>query len=512
MSGTSKLVIVYHRQPYEEVVQDGKVVFQENSSPNGIVPTLKSFFGRVEQGTWVAWKRAPDPDAVTWPRKVSFDDHYGRYDVVRLPLEPDRIRSFYHVTSKEALWPILHSFPWQFSASNVDWDTFEEVNRRFAEAACAEAADDALIWVHDYNLWLVPFYVRQLKPKARIAFFHHTPFPGPDVFNILPWRDRVVDSLLACDLVGFHVPRYANNFAAVAVGLRGAKVTEELPASRGLDRCGRALSDPSVVTRLAHDGRIVRLDAWPVGTDPRVIHQLLGSDDSRAALDRIAQELSGQRLIVSIGRVDYVKGTKEMLQTYERLLSRRPELHGKVKLLVTSVKANKGMAVYRDARAEIEQLVGHINGRFSRLDWSPVLLFTDKVPFPEIVRYYKAADICWTTPLRDGLNLVAKEFVAAHEGNDGILILSEFTGVSVELPDAVLCNPYSEDSMDRAMDTALAMDPPEARRRARAMYEMVSTYDIARWAEHCFERFAELDGTGDDLPAVLTLPPSRASA
>ena len=508
----SNLVIVYHRQPYEEVEEDGQTVFRENSSPNGIVPTLKSFFGRVERGTWVAWKHASEPTRTPWPRRVSFDDSWGKYDVLRIPLTPQQVRSFYHVTSKEAMWPVLHSFPWQFSAENVDWDTFVEVNRRFAEAACETAADDAFIWVHDYNLWLVPGMVRELKPRARVAFFHHTPFPAPDIFNILPWREQIIDSLLSCDLVGFHVPRYANNFAAVARGLRGATIAEQRPAARGLDAMGHALSDPDVVTALEHEGRRIVLDAWPVGTDPEAIAQVLKTEESTRALAAMRAELGEQRLIVSIGRVDYVKGTKEMLLAYDRLLERRPELHGKIKLVVTSVKAARGMAVYRTARQKIEQLVGQINGQYGRLGWSPVLLFTDMVPFEEVMRYYRLADICWTTPLRDGLNLVAKEFVAAHEGRDGVVVLSEFTGVSVELPDAVLTNPYSEGSMDRAIEQALGMDPAEVARRAQRMFAMVCDYDIGVWAEHVFEQFDKLDSRDTDLPRLLRSTPPKMLA
>ena len=176
----SSLVIVYHRQPYEEVVENGRTVYREHESPNGIVPTLKSFFGRVVDGhgAWVAWKQVNARRQDRFERIIEINDRYGSYVVSRLPLSPEQVRSFYHVTSKEALWPILHSFPWLFRYENVDWSTFREVNALFAQAAADQAADDGLVWIHDYNLWLVPKYLRQLKPKVRIAFFHHTPFPA----------------------------------------------------------------------------------------------------------------------------------------------------------------------------------------------------------------------------------------------------------------------------------------------------------------------------------------------
>jgi len=215
----SELVIVYHRQPYEEVVENGKTVFRENKSPNGIVPTLKSFFGHVDKGAWIAWKEAEDPSNPTFERTIEISDQYGDYTVSRLPLTAQQVSSFYHVTSKEAFWPILHSFKEKYNYDPVDWPTFREVNWAFAEAAAAEAAEGAVVWIHDYNLWLVPGYLRQLRPDVRISFFHHTPFPAPDIFNVLPWRKEIVGSLLACDVVGFHIPRYSANFVQVARSL-----------------------------------------------------------------------------------------------------------------------------------------------------------------------------------------------------------------------------------------------------------------------------------------------------
>jgi trehalose-6-phosphate synthase len=202
---SSDLVIVYHRQPYEEVEEDGRIVLKENSSPNGIVPTLKSFFGAVDHGAWVAWKLAEDPSNPEFEQVIEIDDAYGKYSVSRLPLSAHQVREFYHVTSKEAFWPILHSFKERYNYDPVDWPNFREVNWAFAEAAAAEAAEGALVWVHDYNLWLVPGYLRKLRPDVRIAFFHHTPFPSADAFNVLPWRKEIIESLLACDDVGFHI-------------------------------------------------------------------------------------------------------------------------------------------------------------------------------------------------------------------------------------------------------------------------------------------------------------------
>lgn len=498
----SSLVIVYHRQPYEEVVENGRTTYRENRSPNGIVPTLKGFFGRIDpgRGAWVAWKQQSPRRKETFERVIRIEDSFGSYAVSRLPLTAEQVRSFYHVTSKEALWPILHSFPSLFRYDNVDWPTFREVNRLFAEAAAAQAEDGALVWIHDYNLWLVPKYLRELNPTLRIAFFHHTPFPAPDIFSVLPWREEIVESLLDCDLVGFHVPRYAKNFADAARALCGADIERRVAVEAGMSPTGFALSEPEVPTLLGHRGRKVALDAFPVGTNPDLIAELLEGTPRQVMEASIREELGDQRLIVAVGRTDYTKGTIEVLRAFERLLERRPELHRTVKLMVTSVRSADGMDIYRETQRNIEALVGRINGRFSDLRWTPILLFTNAVPFDRLISYYRVADVCLTTPLRDGLNLVAKEYVAARAGAGGALVLSEFAGCAIEFPEAFLTNPYSTRSMDAALDAALDMPEEEGRRRMDAMLRTVRHYDVAHWAAHTLERFGEIGVTAEPMP------------
>ncbi len=495
----SSLVIVYHRQPYEEHVVGGKTVLKENASPNGIVPALKGFIGQTERASWVAWKKAPAGKPVNFERRVTVEDSYGSYEVVRLPLTAEQISQFYHVTSKEALWPILNSFPALYSTENCDWATFREVNRLFAEAACEEAAPGAVVWVHDYNLWLVPMFVRQMRPDLRIAFFHHTPFPAADVFNILPWREEIIDSLLACDVVGFHVPRYARNFVATVQSLRPVDEVAEAPVPDELRATGSALSEPVTPVAIRVGGRQIRIDALPIGTNAELIRKTVQQEDRLQQVAQIRHDIPQEKIIVSIGRVDYAKGTREMLLAYERLLKRRPELHGKVKLLVTAVAPADGMRVYKKAQQSIEHLVGRINGHVGTLSWQPILLSTTPMPFADTLCYYRAADVCWITPLRDGLNLVAKEFIAAHVNESGVLVLSEFAGAAVELQDAVLVNPYSLAQMDAAIDRALDMPRDEQRARMQRMDALIDRYDIGHWTRHVLELFEQLDEPAGEL-------------
>jgi len=489
----SSFVIVYHRQPYEEALVDGKTVYRENASPNGIVPALKGFFSTAKDACWVAWKQIPASGKAKFDRVVHVKDAYGEYDVIRLGLTPEQVKSFYHVTSKEALWPILHSFPGRFNYDPVDWDTFRTVNRLVAEAACEQATDDAFIWVHDYNLWLAPYYIRKIMPQARIAFCHHTPFPAVDVFNILPWRKEIMESLLSCDIVGFHIPRYAENFSAVACSLMGASRKKIVNVTDPFSSTGSTLSEQQIATELAWQGRTVSIDAWPIGTNPKIIDRYRSTPEAEKRTAQIRAEVGDRRLLVSVGRVDYVKGTKEMLRAFDRLLARRPELIEKIKLFCVCVAPADGMTSYRSAQREIEHLVGSINGRYGNLRWTPIMLSTRGVPFQELVSYYQVADTCWITPLRDGLNLVAKEFVAAQDGGRGALILSEFAGAAVELPEAILTNPYSGKSMDAAIELALDMSEEDREERLAAMQERVRRWDVDHWARHVTKRFHALE-------------------
>jgi glucosylglycerol-phosphate synthase len=505
----SDLVIVYHRQPYEEVEVevDGKVEYRENSSPNGIVPTMKGFLGKVDHGAWVAWKEAQDTANPDFEPVIEISDSFGHYTVSRLPLTKEQVKSFYHVTSKEAFWPILHGFKERYNYDPVDWPTFRAVNWAFAEAAAEQATDDAVIWVHDYNLWLVPGYLRQLKPNATICFYHHTPFPGPDMFNVLPWREEIINSLLACDSVGFHIPRYSQNFAAVVRSIKGARLAAETETPTTLSATGVALNDRRMPLLVEHMGATTCVHTNPVGVNFDYIETLSNKPEVAEQVAQIREELGDCKLILSVSRTDYTKGNIEQLEAFERLLDRRPELHGKVRLMLVSVGANRNMTAYAEVQEAIETLAGRINGSFGSFEWQPVSLISNAIPLADLVAYYRAADVASITPLADGLNLVASEFCAARDlTRPGALILSEFAGCAVLLDGAIPVNPFSHSSMDSALDQALAMGIEESSARMAALRRSARTWDITAWTHSEMAHFRTLQrerhGTGPDAASA----------
>ena len=481
--GSSSFVILYHRTPFDESIDsEGNRTWVDQKSPNGIIPTLRNLFRNKDDGTWIAWRRV---DSVDNAEDESIEmTNPAPFTLCRIPLEDEQISSFYHITSKECFWPILHTFPTHFNVNNADWGIFEEVNRRFAEAACKEAAEGATVWVHDYNLWLVPGYIRSRRPDLKVAFFHHTPFPSNDVFAILPWREQILESLLCCDVVGFHIPRYTENFARAATTLVGANRGPKVPVDSKFIPVGTALSEGTVTSYLEHNGRRIQLLSSPVGTSPDVIQELSWSASVESHGELIVQDTKkGRKLILSASRVDYTKGNEALLLTFERLLERREDLHGEVVLMLACVAAASGMKIYEDTQRTIEEIAGRINGRFSKIDWVPIRFSTRRIPYDEMVAWFCQADVCWITPLRDGLNLVAKEYAAARRNRGGVLVLSEFTGASVVLDGAVLTNPYSNKRMDESIEKALFMDSEAQRDRMTRMCTAVENYTVKDWAE-----------------------------
>ena len=496
----SSFVLVYHRSPFDEVVDaEGKRQWRDQKSPNGIIPTLRNLFRSQPSGTWIAWREEESGEAED--ETLTVEAGAASASAIRLrriPLRKEQIGSFYHVTSNESIWPILHSFPSFFEVNNADWATFQEVNRRFAEAACNEAAHGASIWIHDYNLWLTPGYIRAIRPDVKISLFHHTPFPSSDVFSILPWREEILESLLCCDAVGFHIPRYAENFARAATSLLAVEKAAKTPVAKHFMPCGSALAQPDATPWLEYRGRRIQLVSTPVGTSPDVILSLRNSDPVQALIQSIEEGTKrGRQLILSASRVDYTKGNLEMLLAYERLLERRSDLHAEVVLVLACVAANTGMKVYEDTQRGIEETVGRINGRFSRIDWVPIRLTTQRISYEEMVAWFASADICWITPLRDGLNLVAKEYAAARKGKGGTLVLSEFTGASVVMNGAVLTNPYSHRRMDEALEEALAMPADQQLTRMESMVNAVEHLNVDNWADEQLKAIQ---------PAVAAIP------
>lgn len=499
--GKADLVMVYHRLPYEEVREEGQLVRRRPSSPNGIIPTLLSFFADGRPGSWVAWAIHDHRQAPPFEIHTEVDrDLYPGLKAARVALSKEDVDIFYKRFSKEAFWPTLHTFWERAVFREDDWQVFLKVNRLFAERTAAEAAPDAVVWLHDYNLWMVPAVLRELRPDLKIAFFHHTYFPSADVFNVLPWRREIVGSLLQCDYIGFHIPRQAENFVDVARGVAPLKVLETRACAPRFLSYGCAVGLDEMTTLIEVNGRRIGLGAHPVGLDVDRVQTVLETPACSALMATLRRELAGVRVVLSVERLDYTKGTLEKIIAFEQLLEEHPELWGKVALLAICVPAAREMTVYDELQGRIEQAVGRVNGRFARVGWTPVQFFFRALPFEEVVAWYAIADLMWITPLRDGLNLVAKEYVATQRltGGSGVLVLSEFAGAAAELHGAVLTNPHDLHDLKEKLYLGIAMNRAEAESRLRELFSVVQHNDLRRWGEDFLGALAAMEGRPEE--------------
>jgi len=493
-SGETQLLMVYHRLPFDKETVDGKLQRVPPKSPNGIIPSLLGFFAKGRSGVWigedVVEKNTPLP-----PQNAYIDENkYPNLIASAIPLSKKDIDLFYRVFSKEAFWPIIFSFIDKAKFNHEHWAHYVKINRLFAERVAEEADNGALVWIHEYNLWMVPGFVKQLRPDLKIGFFHHTAFPPADIFNIIPWRREIIGSLLQCDFISFHIPRYVENFVDVLRSHAPVNVLSRVNAAQQFLTYSCALGIDRMTKEIEVGERRIRLGAQPVGVNNENIKRIYGLKKTQQRVAALEKRKSEKQIILSVERLDYVKGPLEKIRAFGELLGAHPELHGKIELVNICTPPSQGMKIYDKVRQELDRAVGEINGRYSSLEWTPIRYFFRSLPFEEVLTYYAIADVAWITPLRDGLNLVAKEYVAVQglkENPDGVLVLSEFAGASVELPYAVLTNPYDAQNMKESLLQAIRMKEDDRVLRMKRLHEIVSYYDIERWGSEFIEELVE---------------------
>lgn len=482
--GDNQLLVMYHRLPYEMKQVDGKEQKVSPKSPNGIIPSLLGFFSNGRSGSWIAWEEQTGKAQPKNKDRYIDEEKYPNLLASSISLTKKEIDVFYKLFSKEAFWPIIFSFADKVKFDYDHWDQYVKVNRKFAEKAAADADKGASVWIHEYNLWLVPGMLRQLRPDVKIGFFHHTAFPPADIFNIIPWRREIVGSLLQCDYIGFHIPRYVENFMDVVKSHIPVKVIAEQSSTDRFLTYSCALGVDKWTKEFEAGERTIRLGAHPVGINMTNIGNIFDSATAQQRIAELKKQTEGKTIVLSVERLDYVKGPLEKILAYELFLEQNPEQHGKVELINICTPPASGMKIYDKVLAELEQAIGRINGKYARLDWVPIRFFFRSVPFEEVITYYALADVCWITPLRDGLNLVAKEYIAVQgltDDSNGVLVISEFAGASVELPYAIRTNPYDIRDMAFSLQQALSLEEDDKRLRMKRSFEQVTHFDIDDW-------------------------------
>ncbi len=468
------LVIVANRLPVE-AVENSHGVVSWRRSPGGLVSALEPAL-TGKNATWIGWTgHYPKAGELPLPPIPERDDDRD-YRIFEVPLERDDVEQFYDGFSNSALWPLYHDAIVTPQYHRHQFDAYRRVNMIFAQAAARAAAPGSTVWVQDYQLQLVPAMLRSLRPDVRIGFFLHIPFPAPDLFLQLPWRRPVVLGLLGADLIGFHTPGGAANFQAV---------TERL--------LGWPSHDNVVEVPAAHGGRrAARIGAFPISVDVGEIDRLARDESVIKRSIELRGELGNPKtMLLGVDRLDYTKGIDVRLRAYTELLHERRLDPGDTVLVQVATPSRENVDEYQRIRDDVELIVGRANGDLGSLGAPAIHYLRQPLPISELVSLYLAADIMLVTPLRDGMNLVCKEYVAARVDGGGALVLSEFAGAARELPQAWLVNPYDADGVKEAVVAAATAPVDEKQRRMRAMRAHVADHDVQRWAREFLDTLAE---------------------
>ena len=451
---SSRIILVSNRLPITARETGGELEVERSV---GGLATALSGATRSTPTLWIGW---PGPASELGRRySAELEERLRELDCVPVRLSGREIREYYEEVANGVLWPLLHYQAERLPLSPEHWGTYAAVNERFADRVAEYWREGDEIWVHDYQLMLVPELLRRRFPDARIGFFLHVPFPAPDIFRILPWRRQVLEGMLGADIVGFHTQSYADHFQASVRALLAAQ------AGGGVVR---------------HGGRDVIAKAYPIGIDAQHYGSLAARPEVRAEAQALTSD--GVQVVAGVDRLDYTKGIPRRLLAFKRLLVRHPELHGKVRLIQVVVPSREAVRSYREFRTHVEATIGRINGAFGTPSWTPVSYVYRSLDENDLSALYVAADVMFVTPLRDGMNLVAKEFVASRTDLGGVLVLSEFTGAAEELTEAVLVNPYDVDGTADALHRALTMTERERRARMQALREHVTAATAEAWA------------------------------
>ena len=453
---TARLLIVSNRLPVTISTKGSQLRLRASSG--GLATGLTGPHDR-SRGLWFGWPGTTEEETGKFRQEMT--QAFSARRIVPVWLDPTEVQEFYDHVSSAVLWPIFHDRLDRIPLRAPDWGVYERVNVRFADAVAAAYQPGDMIWVHDFHLLRLPALLRDRLPNARIGFFLHIPFPAADVFETLANRGDLLLGMLGADVVGFHTDRYVENFHSAV-----SRVLDLHETERGI---------------FTIDGRRVRVDAFPMGVDAASFDSLArtpGVETATAALRATASQL-----IVGVDRLDYSKGIPRRLLAFEQLLTQHPEFRGRLRLMQVAVPSRRSVPAYQRFRREVDELVGRINGAFATPTWTPIHYIHAGVSPETLVSLYCAAAVMLVTPVRDGMNLVAKEFVASRFDGDGVLVLSEFAGAARELRTAVLINPYDISGLADALHTALTMDEDERRRRMRVMRGRVLTHDVHAWAD-----------------------------
>jgi trehalose 6-phosphate synthase/phosphatase len=457
----SRLIIAANRLPFSLSREGKELCFRQSSG--GLVSALKSYFEKQQDKIFTEkiWVGSVDASVEEWEEAQQKKLLSGEYLISPVfPKKKDYDR-YYNGFSNSTLWPLFHYFPMLVDYDKSFFESYEKVNRAFADALIAVYEPGDVIWVHDYQLMLLPGMLREKLPEATIGFFLHIPFPSYEIFRLLPvaWKQSLLKGMLGADLIGFHTQDYVQHF------IQSAKMI---------------LQVENQFNTIQYDTRVIRADLFPIGIDYQKFRDAIFNDIATNISTSLEEKFYNQKIIFSVDRLDYTKGLNHRLRGYEEFLENHPEWRERVVFILNIIPSRDYIPSYVGMRKEIEEKVSSINGRYSSLHWQPLIYRYNHLNFEELCALYQSADVALITPLRDGMNLVAKEYVASCL-DKGVLILSELAGAASELSEAILVNPTDVTEVAEAIHDALKMPLIEQRNRLSYMQRRIAAYDINKW-------------------------------
>lgn len=459
----AKLIIVSNRLPVKLQEKEGEL--QYKTSEGGLATGLGSIYKQGDN-LWIGWPGMVVDDK---KKQEQISKDLRPESMQPVFLTENEIKEFYEGFSNETLWPTFHYFS-QYAIYNQQlWETYVEVNQKYCEAVVAQAGPEDTIWVHDYQLLLLPSMLREKLPNSTIGFFQHIPFPSYEVFRLLPWRKELLEGMLGSDLVGFHTYDDMRHF---------------------LSSVNRLVGYGSMHGWINTNTRSLLVDSFPMGIDYEKYSSTAAEDEVIKREHIYRGNLNAEKVVLSIDRLDYSKGIAQRLKAFELFLEKYPEFHERVTLLMLVVPSRDAVEKYKELKEEVDELVGRINGKYSRISWNPIQYFYRSYPLETLSAFYRMADVALVTPMRDGMNLVCKEYVASKLDQKGVLILSEMAGASKELSDALIINPNDINQMVETIYTALTMPEEQQIERMNNMQESLQRYNIHHWVSMFMDRLS----------------------
>ncbi len=480
-----RLLIVSNRLPV--TVEKRKGVLRLQSSVGGLATGLGSFY-KSYNSVWVGWPGIAWEEVKEKERDIE-TELMSEFNCYPVHLSRRDIEKYYHGFSNNTVWPLFHYFAQYAVYDKSFWEAYVHVNNLFSKAVFDIAKKDDIIWIHDYHLMLLPKLIRERLPDAAIGFFNHIPFPSYEVIRTLPWREEILEGLLGADVIGFHTYDYTRHF---------------------LSSVHRLLGYEHSLGQIDAGDRVIRVDAFPMGIDCERFSKATSDPQVQKEMKKLRKKMGDRRVILSVDRLDYTKGIPQRLEVFNAFLHKNPEYREKVVCILIAVPSRTNVEHYRLLKKEVDELVGRINGRFGTIDWTPVQYLYRSLPFHALVSLYSIADVCVVTPLRDGMNLIAKEYIATRTDGSGVLILSEMAGAAAELGEAISVSPTNMEEMVDALEKALTMSDSEQIKRMRPMQKRIQRYNVMRWSEDFMDKLISTKGIQKDMRAkILTTEVKR---